>query len=210
LADCGNFGIIEVFSNFMEVLELTENVKPLGFGEVTQRRKYGLDCIMFCEITLCDSKGILSKSRKQRKRWLQGLLQSGSHVEVHLRLSGRDKQDKGDVMQRWEGECKIVDALSTFKGSFIDYGGCGAGVLQKAQWFGVGPLISLDHPILLHMFVVGPGQHGHLSAPTSIALPNSQLTTPFLEYYQSSFKIQLKVSSLVFSLQTNRSLFLWL
>lgn len=66
MADCGNFRIIEVFSNFMEVLELTENVKPLGFGEVTQQRHCGLDCIMFREITLCDSKDILSKSRKQR------------------------------------------------------------------------------------------------------------------------------------------------
>lgn len=35
LADCGKFRIIEVFSNFMEVLELTENFKPLGFGEMT-------------------------------------------------------------------------------------------------------------------------------------------------------------------------------
>jgi len=88
----------------MEVLELTENVKPLGFGEVTQQRHCGLDCIMFREITLCDSKDILSQGSKG---WLQGLLQSGSHGEAYLRWSSRDKHNKGDAMQRWEGEVNL-------------------------------------------------------------------------------------------------------
>lgn len=102
-----------------------------------------------------------------------------------------------------------MDAFPTCGGSFIDYGGYGGSVLWKAQWFGVRPLISLDHPVLLHMFVVGPGQQGHLLAPTNIDVSNSQLSTPFLECHQPSFKIQVesfKVSSIVFSLQTNQSL----
>lgn len=59
-------------------------------------------------------------------------------MEVHLRLNSRDKHDKDDVMQRREGEGKIVDIFPTCEGIFVAHGGCRAGVLRKTNCLGSG------------------------------------------------------------------------
>lgn len=53
----------------MEVLELTENFKTLGFGEVAWQRKCRPDWIMISEFRLCDSKDFLCRTQGRRGNW---------------------------------------------------------------------------------------------------------------------------------------------
>lgn len=90
--------------------------------------------------------------------------------------------DKGAPMQRYGRESASVDTLIAREGGFVDYGGYGTGREWNAQWFGVRPGRPLGHPTLLCLFLVGPGPS---FSPISEALPNSLLSTPFLEYCQT-------------------------